>query len=170
MAHDDFRSFEPSLPPLAALQLSGKASNPKDAIGAGKLPLHRWPSTATAMGCIGLLNGMLKYGRTNWREAGVRPSIYVDAALRHILAWWEGEETDPDDEVPHLAAALACLAILVDARAHDRLNDDRAYRGDGFRKVVSEMTPHVSRLLAHHAGKSPKHWTIQDNPERPYVP
>lgn len=29
-----------------------KPTNPKDLIGSGKLPLHLWPTTATAMGCI----------------------------------------------------------------------------------------------------------------------
>ena len=35
----------------------GKPTNPKDAIGSDKLPLHLWPSTATALGCLGLLDG-----------------------------------------------------------------------------------------------------------------
>lgn len=139
-----------------------KLSNPKDAIGSDKLPLHLWPTTATAMGVVGLLNGMLKYGRTNWREAGVRASIYVDACKRHLDAWFEGEEVDPDDGAPHLAAALACLAIIIDAKAAGRLNDDRNYRGEGYRQLVTELTPHVKRLKAHHAGKEPKHWTIAD--------
>jgi hypothetical protein len=138
-----------------------KATNPKDAIGSSKLPLHLWPATATAMGCIGLLNGALKYGRSNWRAAGVRASIYVDACKRHLDAWFEGEEVDPDDGTPHLSAALACLAIIVDAKAAGMLNDDRQFTG-GYRQLVDELTGHVDRLKAHHAGKDPKHWTIAD--------
>lgn len=136
--------------------------NPKDAIGSGKLPLHLWPSTATAMGSIGLLNGMLKYGRANWRHAGIRASIYVDACKRHLDAWFEGEECDPDDGVPHLSAALACLAIIVDARAAGKLNDDRNVAG-GYRELVEELTPHVQRLKDLHAGRDPKHYTIADS-------
>lgn len=139
-----------------------KPSNPKDAIGSGKLPLHLWPATATAMGCIGFLNGMLKYGRANFRAIGIRSSIYVDAAKRHIDAWFEGEECDPDDGVPHLAAALACLGIIVDAQAAGKLNDDRQVRG-GYRALVASLTPHVARLKALHATKDPKHYTIADN-------
>lgn len=138
-----------------------KPTNPKDTIGSSKLPLHLWPATATAMGSIGLLNGALKYGRSNWRAAGVRASIYVDACKRHLDAWFEGEETDPDDGAPHLAAALACLAIIVDAKAAGMLNDDRQFPG-GYRQLLDELTPHVERLKAHHAGKEPKHWTIAD--------
>ena len=55
--------------------MSTKDTNPKDAIGSGKVPMHLWPSTATAVGSIALLNGALKYGRSNWRVAGVRASI-----------------------------------------------------------------------------------------------
>ena len=136
--------------------------NPKDICGSNKLPLHLWPSTATAMGCIALLNGALKYGRGNFRTIGVRATIYIDAAMRHITAWAEGEECDQEDGVPHLAAALACLAILVDAQAARSLNDDRNYPG-GYLDAVKKLTPHVARLKAHHAGKSPKHYSVKDS-------
>jgi hypothetical protein len=137
--------------------------NPKDIVGTDKLPLSLWPSTATVMGSLGLFNGALKYGRMNWREAGVRASIYVDALLRHILAYWEGEEVDPDDGVPHLAAILACAAILVDAKAAGKLEDDRAYNGKGYRALVAELTPHVKRLKEQHSNYTPHHYTLGDN-------
>lgn len=143
--------------------MSTKETNPKDAIGSNKVPLHLWPSTATAIGSIALLNGALKYGRSNWRVAGVRASIYADAAKRHLDAWFEGEETDPDDGVDHLGAVLACLAILVDARAAGKLNDDRAVQG-GYRKAIDVCTSEVTRLKELHAGKEPKHYTINDSP------
>ena len=139
-----------------------KESNPKDAIGSDKLPLHLWPATASAMGCIGFLNGMLKYGRANFRVHGIRASIYIDAAKRHLDAWFEGEECDPDDGVPHLAAALACIGIIVDAMAANKLNDDRNVRG-GYRKLVGDLTSHVARLKLLHILKQPKHYTIADN-------
>ncbi len=141
-----------------------KQTNPKDIVGSDKLPLHLWPVTATAMGCIGFLNGLLKYGRANFRAVGIRASIYKDAANRHIEAWFEGEECDPDDGVPHLAAALACLAIIVDAEAAGKLNDDRQVKG-GFRSLFDRLTPHVARLKALHAGRNPHHFTIADNEE-----
>jgi hypothetical protein len=37
-----------------------KSTNPKDAIGCDKLPVHLWPETATLMGCVALANGALK--------------------------------------------------------------------------------------------------------------
>lgn len=137
------------------------ADNPKDVIGSGKLPLHLWPTTATAMGSIALLNGALKYGRSNWRRVGVKASIYVDACQRHIAAWFEGEQAD-EEGVPHLASALACLAILVDCEAAGRLRDDRQVSG-GHRELIDSLTPHVSRLRELHASRSPKHYTIEDS-------
>lgn len=138
-----------------------KPSNPKDVLGAAKLPLHLWPETATLIGAVALLDGALKYGRSNWRAVGVRASIYVDAARRHINAWFEGEDNDPDSGVPHLGHALACIAILIDAQAVRKLVDDRMLTG-GYRALVTELTPHVARLKDVHADKAPKHYTIAD--------
>lgn len=130
--------------------------NPKDVVGSDKLPLHLWPTTASAMGCIALLNGALKYGRSNWRAVGVRSSVYVDACQRHLSAWFEGEEAD-EEGVPHLSAALACLAIIVDCQAAGKLKDDRQFPG-GHRKLIDSLTPHVKRLRELHADKSPRHY------------
>jgi hypothetical protein len=143
--------------------LDTKPTNPKDAIGAGKLPLHLWPTTATAMGCIGMAEGAMKYGRGNFRKHGIRASIYVDACKRHIDAWFEGEEFAPDSGSPHLSNALACLAIIIDARAAGKMVDDRAFNGAGYRKLVEELTPHVARLKDLFSGKDPHHYTIGDN-------
>lgn len=138
-----------------------KPTNPKDSLGAQKLPLHLWPQTASALGALGLLDGALKYGRSNFRAIGVRASIYVDAAQRHIGAWFEGEDVDPDSGIPHLGHALACLAIIVEAQAAGNLTDDRMYPTE-YREWIKNLTPHVARLKALHAGKEPQHYTIAD--------
>lgn len=139
---------------------SPDCENPKDIVGSGKLPLHLWPTTATATGCVAMLNGALKYGRSNWRRVPVKASIYVDACHRHIAAWFEGHETD-EEGVPHLSSALACLAIIVDAQAAGMLIDDRQVSG-GHASLIESLTPHVRRLRERHAGVNPKHWTIND--------
>lgn len=138
-----------------------KPTNPKDAIGSNKLPMHLWPEAATVLGAMALLDGALKYGRSNFRAVGVKSSIYYDAARRHLNAWFEGEDVDPDSGLPHLGHALASIAILVDAQAANKLNDDRMVAG-GYRALIDAMTPHVERLKAMHAGRDPKHYTIAD--------
>ena len=134
-----------------------KPTNPKDAIGSDKLPLHLWPETATALGCLAFLDGALKYGRSNWREAGVRASIYYDAGRRHFNRWFEGEDIDPDSGLPHIAHLLACVAIIADAGAAGKLIDDRMYKGN-YVKFLNELAGHVPRLKQKHASKSPKHY------------
>lgn len=141
--------------------LETKPTNPKDAIGSDKLPLHLWPPTASALGCLALLDGALKYGRANWRGAGVRATIYYDAARRHLDKWFEGEDVDEDSGLPHLAHVLACIAILVDADAVGKLNDDRQLPA-GYLAYVQRLTPNVARLKAKHAERRPHHWTIKD--------
>ncbi len=54
------------------------------------------------------------------------------------------------------------MAIIVDAQAAGVLNDDRAYNGAGYRALVEELTPHVARLKAKHADKTPRHYTVAD--------
>jgi hypothetical protein len=141
--------------------VNSKPTNPKDLIGTNKLPIHLWPEVATAYGSLGLLEGALKYGRCNWREAGVRASIYVDATRRHLAAWFEGEDDAPDSGLPHLAHALACLAILVDAEVQGQLVDDRQYNGWGYREAVETLTPHVERLKIKYENVNPTHFTIE---------
>ena len=138
--------------------------NPKDAIGSTKLPLHLWPAEATAVGCLGLLDGKGKYGRDNYVAGdGVIASIYVDACMRHLAAWFAGEHAASDSKIPHLGHALASLAILVKAEAHGKLVDDRSYDPSGaYLKLVRSLTPLVSEVQQAHADKDPKHWTIRD--------
>jgi hypothetical protein len=138
-----------------------KPTNPKDAIGSGKLPLHLWPVTATVHGALALLDGAGKYGRTNYRAIGVRASIYFDAAVRHLNAWFEGEDCAPDSGVHHLGHALACIAVILDAEAAEKLTDDRMYPG-GYARLVQRLTPLVNEIRARHAGKAPRHYTIAD--------
>lgn len=102
-----------------------KNGNPKDAVGCKKLPLDLVPDTAVAHQAAAHLHGALKYGPYNWRVAGVRSSIYVAACRRHVAAWWNGEDEDPESGLNHLAHALACLNIILDAEECDKLNDDR---------------------------------------------
>jgi len=105
--------------------MSTKDTNPKDAIGSTKLPLSLIPSTASAHIAMAHLHGALKYGAYNWRTAGVRSSIYLDAMYRHLAAWHNGEDYDRESGLPHLAHVGACVNILLDAKECGKLSDDR---------------------------------------------
>lgn len=102
-----------------------KATNPKDAVGTGKVPFSTVPSEVTAEVGLAMLEGARKYGRHNYRVAGVRASVYYDAALRHLTAWWEGQDIDPDSDLSHIVKCLACLYVLRDSQTIGNWVDDR---------------------------------------------
>lgn len=102
-----------------------KASNPKDAVGTKKVPFSTVPAPFVAEVGLAMLEGALKYGRHNYRVIGVRTSVYYDAALRHLNAFWEGQDIDPDSGLPHIIKAAACLAVLRDSQLMGNVVDDR---------------------------------------------
>jgi hypothetical protein len=135
--------------------------NPKDGIGATKLPLHLVPATAIALASLAHLDGATKYGAWNWRVAGVRASIYLDAVQRHLARWTHGETHDPDSGVHHLGHALACLNILIDADAAGMLTDDRP-PAVNLAGMFAALTPEVERIKNKNAAHAPRHYTIED--------
>jgi hypothetical protein len=78
---------------------------------------------------MGLKEGSRKYGAFNWRETDVEVMTYVGATLRHIAAFVDGEDTDAESGNPHLAHAMASLAILVDALEAEGVIDNRPKAG-----------------------------------------
>lgn len=102
-----------------------KPSNPKDALGIKKVPFSCLPSTVMAEVALAMYEGARKYGRHNYRVIGVRASVYYDAAMRHITAWWEGENTDPDSGLSHITKAIASLVVIRDAMIQFKYVDDR---------------------------------------------
>lgn len=102
-----------------------KESNPKDAVGVKKAPFSTVPAPVVAEVGLAMLEGALKYGRHNYRAIGVRTSVYYDAALRHLTAWWEGQDIDPDSGLSHLVKAIACLVVVRDAEMIGKMVDDR---------------------------------------------
>lgn len=99
--------------------------NPKEIAAVGKWRPSLVPQAALAVAAAALQSGADKYGAYNWRGVTVHASTYMDSTLRHLVAWWEGEDDDPDSGLPHLAHAIAGLLVLVDAALAGRLVDDR---------------------------------------------
>lgn len=105
--------------------ISKKPTNPKDAFGIKKASLSTVPSPVLMEVGIGMQEGACKYGRHNYRAIGVRGSVYYDATVRHLMAWWEGEDIDPDSGLSHVTKAICSLVVLRDAMMQDKFNDDR---------------------------------------------
>ena len=102
-----------------------KPSNPKDSVGIEKVPFSTVPSEVIAEIGLAMFEGARKYGRHNYREIGVRASVYYDAFMRHVTAWWEGQDIDPDSGLSHLTKAMACLVVLRDSMIIENWEDDR---------------------------------------------
>jgi hypothetical protein len=120
--------------------------NPKDLLGSKKVPLGQVCPVAMAHESCAMLDGDLKYGFRNWRQKNVVARIYIDAALRHLQSWAEGEEVAEDSGVHHLGHARACLGILLDAQENGNLIDDRA--PGVFSKVSARLSGWVKERVA----------------------
>jgi hypothetical protein len=124
-----------------------KLSNPKDAIGCTKVPLSYVPLQVLMEMALGMLDGGCKYGRHNYREVGVRASIYLDATIRHLVAWFEGEDNDPDSAVSlsHITKAMTSLCVLRDSMLIGNWVDDRP-PASGMN--MSEFSEKAKKILA----------------------
>lgn len=154
---------------------------PKDYMGANKLPVFSVvPPTAVAHLAAVMRHGAWEsmtrdgtrgYGPYNWRKDGIRTSVYVDAAMRHVMAYWDGEEMDRDSGLPHLAHAMATLAILLDAQDHGRVQDDRPPPGATPEIIaaycrVAEGTPATAEAAPAPKAKTP---TVRRAPKEQFA-
>jgi len=68
-------------------------------------------------------HGAKKYAAHNWR-LGLKQSRLLDAALRHITAYMDGEDLDPESGRSHLAHASCCLMFAFEmSKTHPQLDD-----------------------------------------------
>lgn len=100
-------------------------NDPKGAVGATKTPLGLIPPSAMEQVAWAHKLGADKYGPWNWRKTGVCASTYVNAILRHLNAWRDGEDLDPESGFSHLAHIACSCNILMDAAKVGKLQDDR---------------------------------------------
>jgi hypothetical protein len=68
--------------------------------------------------------GAQKYSAHNWAQ-GASWSRYFSAMMRHMWAWWRGEDNDPETGFSHLAHAACCLSFLIAYQRRGLGEDDR---------------------------------------------
>lgn len=68
--------------------------------------------------------GARKYAAHNWNK-GISFERLYSAMQRHMMAWWSGEETDPESGLSHLAHAGCCLLFIMELRHTKPDCDDR---------------------------------------------
>lgn len=77
--------------------------------------------------------GARKYDPRNW-EKGIRYGRVFAALQRHLTAWWEGEDMDPESKQHHLAHAGCCLLFLLAYETRELgegEQDDRPHNDSG---------------------------------------
>lgn len=147
---------------------TAKPSNPKDALAMSRLDLGSVPSAGNYYAAEAFTEGALKYGRYNWRIAGVRASVYFAAQQSHMNKWWNGQNRDPKTLVKELGYARACIDILIDALECRMLNDDRPPAMPEGALETLRNSPTVAHLLGMYPSAregAPKQYTIADTEE-----
>lgn len=91
---------------------------------AGKDPWDLVPFDAVREIVKVLAFGAKKYSERNW-EAGMAWSRPFSACMRHLTAWWEGEDKDPETGISHLAHAGCCVLFLLAYSLRGKGKDDR---------------------------------------------
>lgn len=147
------------LPVVPEVKNTDKPTNPKDMVGVRKAPMSTVPANVLVEIGVAMLEGSVKYGRHNYRVAGVRSSVYYDAVMRHVMSWWEGEDIDPDSNMSHITKALSCLTVLRDAQMQGMCTDDRPPKSTPFYASLNEAS---ALIIDTYSDRNPKHYTEID--------
>lgn len=92
---------------------------------SGKPPMSLIPRRAQIEEAKVLEFGRKKYDAWNW-SLGMKWSRVLDAILRHVTAYCDGETLDPESGISHLAHARCGLGFLLDyEESHPELDDRR---------------------------------------------
>jgi hypothetical protein len=118
----------PNMPALSAEQISavtttivnlGNATKHDD----GKTPMNLLSREALEQIAMVMAFGKDKYAAHNWRK-GFQWSRPLSAAMRHIMAFNDGEDKDPESGLSHLAHAACCIMFLLEfEKTHKELDD-----------------------------------------------
>lgn len=108
----------------------------------GKAPMSLLSTTALRQISEVLAFGAKKYAPDNWR-GGMAWRRLIDASLRHLTAFADGENTDPESGLPHLAHAACCLMFLQEYQAKAMGTDDR------FQPAVTPPLKPEVKLVEH---------------------
>ena len=123
----------------------GATGDPKGEAGAAKPGLDNISLAAQYYEGAVMKQGVDTYGAYSWCEHSMKASTYYNAILRHLSAWWQGEDLDPTSGLPHMAHIRASAGILIDQQETNRLIDDRPKRlaplKPVWRKIVKVLHP-----------------------------
>lgn len=90
----------------------------------GKPRISLIPREALEGAAKALTFGANKYNAHNFKK-GIEYSRLVDAVMRHLIAWVDGEDNDLESGLSHLDHALASLSMLKYMEVNKTEMDDR---------------------------------------------
>ena len=79
---------------------------------AGKPDYSLLPWSAIEQVARVQMHGAKKYERDNWKHLITEQERVSAAMMRHLAAWFDGEKTDPETGLPHLAHAV-CNGLFL---------------------------------------------------------
>jgi hypothetical protein len=109
---------------LTIKDLTSKKTGSALKFDTDKLPVNLLSSEALLQTAAVLKFGADKYAEHNWR-AGFAWSRPLAAAMRHIMAFNDGEDKDPESGLSHLAHAMCCIMFVLEFEKTHRELDDR---------------------------------------------
>jgi hypothetical protein len=81
--------------------------------------------------------GSHKYADRNWEKGMSWGRVYA-ALLRHLTAFWRGEELDPESNLPHLAHVVwNAIALLEFTKTHKELDDRPIYKNETMEEIIN---------------------------------
>jgi hypothetical protein len=99
--------------------------------------------------------GSKKYADNNWRH-GIAYSRLYGATLRHLFAFWCGEDNDKESGLPHLAhATFGLLGLLQYQEEGRRQLDDRFRWPKGATETVSCRGEEIKKPVREVGGQRP---------------
>lgn len=93
----------------------------------GKPPISLIPHDYLVAVAEVLAFGAKKYDPHNWRETGFDWSRLIDAAYRHLGAFNDGQDRDPESGLSHVAH-LACAVMFLLVHERQRLGNDNRFK------------------------------------------
>jgi Domain of unknown function (DUF5664) len=118
-----------SIPPETVLKMDALAKQAGAVKYDGdKPPMHLLSNEALVQIAKVMQFGAQKYAAHNWRK-GFDWSRSLAAALRHINAFNDGEDTDPESGLSHMAHAACNLMFLIEFEKTHKHLDDRYKAG-----------------------------------------
>jgi len=119
----------PSIPTITLKQInelaatSVKLSDVAVKHDSDKPPMNLLTREALEQTAMVMAFGKEKYAAHNWR-GGFAWSRPLSAAMRHIMAFNDGEDKDPESGLSHLAHAACCIMFLLEfEKTHKHLDD-----------------------------------------------